>query len=93
MDFQRYGGRFFCRDGFSVSVVWGYGTNSGVGRNGDIESYELGYPSSADSLIAEFAEDSSDPTNTIYGWVPADIVQQLIQSHGGLRDSRRHSQI
>ena len=93
MAFQRYGGRFFCQDGFSVSVVWGRGTNSEVGQNGDIVSYELGFPSSEDNLISEFAEDSTNPTNTVYGWVPAEIVQQLIQSHGGLKDSRRHSQI
>lgn len=88
MGFQRYGGRFFCQDGFTVSVVWGRGTYSEVGQNGDIVSYELGFPSSEDNLISEFAEDSTNPTKTVYGWVPAKIVQALIQKHGGLRKER-----
>lgn len=48
------------------------------------ESVELGYPSEADELIYEYAE-GNDYTNTVYGYVPVKIVEQLIEKHGGFK--------
>lgn len=48
------------------------------------ESVELGYPSKADELIYEYAE-GDDYTNTVYGYVPVKIVEQLIEKHGGFK--------
>lgn len=48
------------------------------------ESVELGYPSEADDLIYDYAEDN-DYTSTVYGCVPVDIVEQLIEKHGGFK--------
>lgn len=48
------------------------------------ESVELGFPSEADELINSFAE-GDDYTNTVYGYVPVKIVEQLIEKHGGFK--------
>ena len=48
------------------------------------ESVELGYPSEADELIYEYAE-CNDYTNTVYGYVPVKIAEQLIEKHGGFK--------
>lgn len=51
----------------------------------DYESVELGYPSMEDELINEYAEDDSDYTKTVYGYVPIEIVEELINKHGGIK--------
>ena len=48
------------------------------------ESVELGFPSEADELIYDYAEDD-DYTSTVYGCVPVKIVEQLIEKHGGFK--------
>lgn len=87
MMLERLGGRYHCNDGFNVSVVWGYGTYS------DPDSYELGFPSSGDSLITPYAEDPENLTGTVYGYVPSEIVQQLFEKHGGLADNTQYPEI
>lgn len=49
------------------------------------ESVELGFPSEADELIYEYAENDDDYTSTVYGCVPVKIVEQLIEKHGGFK--------
>ena len=34
-----------------------------------------------------FAENSSDPTGTVYGWVPVTILAQVIKEAGGITSS------
>ncbi len=43
-----------------------------------------------DDLILEYAEMPSDPTHTIYGQVPVDVVDALIEKHGGMVDIIEH---
>ena len=38
----------------------------------------------SDELIIKYAEDPDEPTGTVYGYVPVDIVQQLMDKHGGI---------
>ena len=76
---------FKCKDGFTVSIQAGdslYCTPQAFVE--EYEAVELGYPSEADPLIAEWAESADDPMGTVYGWVPVDIVNKLIDKHGGL---------
>lgn len=49
------------------------------------ESVELGFPSKEDELINDYAEDDSDYTHSVYGYVPIEIVEKLIEKHGGIR--------
>ena len=41
-------------------------------------SFELGYPSDPDDLIEGYRE------GDIFPWVPAEIVEQLVENHGGI---------
>ena len=75
-----------CADGFSVSVQASSFHYCSPRTNTDsYSSVELGYPSEADDLIMEYAKEQDNPTETVYGWVPIEIVQQLIEKHGGIR--------
>jgi len=80
--------RMLCADGFSVSVQGHWGAYSSP-RDDFAESYssvELGFPSAADDLIQEHAEEPNSPTETVYGYVPVATVALLIEKHGGLFD-------
>ena len=35
-------------------------------------------------MINSYAEDEYKPTDTVYGYVPMEIVEQLIKKHGGI---------
>lgn len=64
----------------------------GNGTNGFIDEFipyvevELGYPSEVDENLLPYAEDASNPTNTVYGYVPIEIVDSMIQRHGGINE-------
>jgi hypothetical protein len=85
-----YGGRprAICADGFSVSIQGGIGIYSQPRCN--TESYtavELGYPSAGDDLIQEYAEEPEKPIDTVYPYVPIEVVDGLLEKHGGINES------
>ena len=73
------------RSGFGVSVQ-ARNRNYCTPRDdfGPYTQVELGFPTAPDSLIIGFAEDSDNPTETVYGYVPVGIVQALAVKHGGI---------
>lgn len=77
-----------CVDGFSVSVQGGKG-NYCEPREDFAEEYisvELGFPSEHEPLLDEYQEgERTDPTDTVYGWVPVELVEEIIEKHGGLK--------
>ena len=80
--------RIVCKDGFSISVQGSENHYCQPRENlidKDYESVELGFPSVADDLIEEFAEEPECPCDTVYGWVPIDIVEKLVEKHGGIK--------
>ena len=77
--------RLHCADGFSVSVqasAFHYCTPR-VDNARKYNSVELGFPRMVDELIIDYAEDDNY-TNTVYGYVPVHIVDELIKKHGGI---------
>lgn len=93
--FQR-ASRIECADGFNVSIQAGC-ANYCQPRQSFFEpdmdqgnffenytSFELGFPNMHDDLLAPYAEDESDPCNTVYGYVPKEIITAVIEKHGGL---------
>lgn len=78
--------RLYCNDGYSISVQASAFHYCSPRLNGvqEYESVELGFPSIEDELINEYAEDDLDYTNTVYGYVPIEIVEQLVEKHGGI---------
>ena len=44
---------------------------------------ELGFPSELDPILDEYAEEP-DTCDTVFGYVPIAIVNELISKHGGI---------
>lgn len=85
---QKIRPRVKCNDGFSISVQASF-YHYCEPRQSCLEEYdsvELGYPSSPDELIADYAEGDDELTNTVYGYVPIDVVEKLIEKHGGITE-------
>lgn len=76
--------RVACADGFTISIQ---ASSSHYSCPRDTEgpwiNLELGFPSSADESLREWAEDDSDLANTVYPYTPASAVVALLDSHGG----------
>ncbi len=45
--------------------------------------FEIGFPSEEEPLLIEYAEDISNLTGTVYGHVPKQLIEQVIEKHGG----------
>lgn len=77
-----------CKDGYEVSIqcsAFSYcEPRKDIYDVSEYKSFELGYPNASDELLNEYAEDDSDPTNTIYPYVPRSVVEALIDKHGGI---------
>ena len=79
--------RITCNDGFSLSVQATHGAYCSPRTNiATWYSVEVGYPTKAPELIMDYAEDKEKPTDTVYGYVPIGLVEQLIELHGGMAD-------
>ena len=79
--------RLYCNDGYSISVQASGFHYCEPRLDGiqDYESVELGFPSMEDELINEYAEDDSDYTETVYGYVTIEIVEEVMKKHGGIK--------
>lgn len=79
-----------CVDGYTVSVQCSEGAyctpRVSLLDVSEYEEFELGYPSSHDDLIEQYAENQDDQTDTVFPYVPREIVLQLIQKHGGIKE-------
>lgn len=77
--------RVRCVDGFEMSVQAGRTHYCAPRKDvGPYRSAEVGYPSEREELLMPFAEEPDDPTNTVYGYVPVEIIEQVILKHGGV---------
>ena len=77
--------RIKCVDGFSLSVQAHDGAYC-VPRDGQAQSWELvevGFPSEKPEGIMQYCESPENPTETVYGYVPVELVEELIEHHGG----------
>ena len=45
---------------------------------------EVGYPNQMEPLLEQWCDDSSRPCNTVYGYVPSEVVSLVITKHGGM---------
>lgn len=74
-----------CVDGFSISVQAGEICYSDPkGKAEEYTSLELGYPSEPDNMIKQWAENKEDLVNTVYPYVPVEVVDNLLEKHGGI---------
>ena len=78
--------RVECADGFSMSVQ-ASSYNYSHPRRDRASSYsqvEVGMPNSPEPLLTLYAEDSLDLTNTVYPYVPRQVIVDVICKHGGI---------
>jgi hypothetical protein len=50
------------------------------------DSVEVGYPSRKVDALMEYAERPETPTETVYGWVPVDVINKIVDENGGLSE-------
>lgn len=75
-----------CKDGYKISIQANRHMYCVPKRN-RADSYsrvELGYPNREDDLIADYAEVPWDIRQCIFGYVPVEIVDRLLEKHGGI---------
>lgn len=76
-----------CADGFSMSVQ--AGRIHYCSPRSDIGPWlrvEVGFPSEEEPDLLPYAEDPHNPTETVYGYVPTEVVDRIIEKHGGCCD-------
>lgn len=83
-----------CADGYRFSAVAGFGIRSTPTMElhqyvvGPFSHLEIGFPSSTPEPWDEwskYVEDSDHPTETVYSYVPVELVKDLVARHGGER--------
>ena len=78
-----------CKDGFKMSVQAGQSLYSEPRDVADsYEQAEIGYPSAEESLLTSYAEDGEALCDTVYGYVPCSIIDEVIEKHGGIDESK-----
>lgn len=85
--YQKTRPRIVCKDGFSMSVQAGeaiYCMPRVNLRSGGYVEVEIGFPSEKEDLICQYAENSADYTKTVYPYVPVEVVEKVIEKHGGM---------
>jgi hypothetical protein len=72
--------RIICSDGFSMSVQGSQYSYSEPKITTDwYESLEIGFPSDDEELFNEYGADGD-----VYGYVPVNIIQAVIDKHNGI---------
>lgn len=77
-----------CNDGFSMSVQASrmHGCSPRMDGNIEYSSVEVGYPEWEEELLIPYAYNKDDLTNTVYTYVPVDIVNKVIEKHRGIEE-------
>lgn len=80
--------RITCSDGFDISVQARDGSYCTRDDNGTLTKVECGFPSTTPKTEAlkGYAElcGTDDYTDTVYGFVPVEVVQAELDAHGGI---------
>jgi hypothetical protein len=80
--------RVFAKDGWSISLQIN-NSNYCSSENGyrkfghTMETVEFGYPSEADAMLIEYAEDPTNLTSTV-GRIPVSVLEEIFAKHGGI---------
>lgn len=74
-----------CKDGLKMSVQASSSHYCSPRNNhGPWSEVEVGFPSKRVEELMPYAENSDDPCGTVYGYVPVEIVEHVIDIHGGI---------
>lgn len=88
-----YRPEIICNDGFKMSVQ---GSEFHYCSPRSLQKYyfsmEIGFPSQKEDLIMSYAEQPENPTETVYGWVPCEVIDEVILKHGGINEAETFKQ-
>jgi hypothetical protein len=74
-----------CKSGLSLSVQASHSHYCSPRDNkGPWSQVEVGFPSSKVEELMPYAENSCNPCGTVYGYVPIEVVEHVIESNGGI---------
>lgn len=75
-----------CADGFCMSVQANENAycEPRLNKHSQYRLVEVGFPSHQENLLMPWAENKSEPTETVYGYVPVAVVTNVIVKHGGM---------
>jgi hypothetical protein len=74
-----------CADGLEFSAQASVGHYCSPRKNlGPWVAVEVGFPTQRVEEFMEYAENPAAPTDTVYGWVPVEVVEAVVRAHGGL---------
>ena len=78
--------RVVCADGFTMSVqASAYNYCQPQVRDADrYETVEVGFPTAKEPMLMPYAETPENPTDTVYAYVPVELVTNVIVKHGGM---------
>lgn len=77
--------RIYCMDGTSLSVQASKLTYCNPREDiGPYTQVEVGYPSRFFEELLDYAEEPSNPTKTVYGYVPINLVEEIVNKCGGI---------
>ena len=78
--------RVFCLDGESVSIQAGehFYCSPRITQPTGYISVELGFPSFVDKRLLEYVETPENLLESVYGWTPVELVDEILSEHGGI---------
>ena len=87
-DFQSRREPVVCKDNFKMSVQASANHYCSPKVNGSGMSYshvEVGFPTEKEDLLMDYIDgDDNEPTDTVYSYVPASVIINVIDKHGGI---------
>ncbi len=87
---KQFNPKIICKDGTTLSVQASeYHYCTPRDNYGPYTHVEVGYPTAVphDAML-RYAEESSDPTCTVYGYTPVEVVNEFIELHGGIQKGK-----
>ena len=80
--------RIKCADGLIFSAQASEYTYCSPRENiGPWSAVEIGFPSQKVDEFMAYAEEADKPTQTVYGWVPVEVVEAVVEKHGGFESA------
>ena len=86
----RHRPKIVCTDGFKMSVQ-GHEMTYSIPKKvtTEFQAMEIGFPSQQEDLIMEFIDrPGHEPTQSVYGFIPIDLIEQIIEKHGGIDEQK-----
>lgn len=80
--------RVICADGFEMSVQAHDGAycTPRIDNAKKYTSVEIGFPNKKEPMIMQYCDEPGKPLDTVYGYVPVQVVTNVLAKHGGIVD-------